>query len=66
MRIARVNNPKNTKDKVLPEFFSALSDHYGFKIEFCNPRYPNEKGGLDNGVKVIKSELRSSYIYLIV
>lgn len=62
MKIARIINKTNHKEKVLTKLFSDLSAHYGFEVEFCNPRCPNEKGGVENGVKVIKSEILSSYM----
>lgn len=62
MKIARIINKKNHKEKVLTRLFSDLSDYYDFEVEFCNPCRPNEKGGVENGVKVIKSEILSSYM----
>ncbi|NLC66586.1 MAG: IS21 family transposase [Clostridium sp.] len=62
MKIARIINRKNHKEKILTKLFSDLSRHYGFEVEFCNPRCPNEKGSVENGVKVIKSEILSSHL----
>ena len=61
MKITRIIDDKKSKEKKLTKLFSNLSSHYNFDIEFCNPRRPNEKGGVENGVKVIKSELLSYY-----
>lgn len=34
--------------------YAAFAAYYGFKIEACTPGRPNEKGGVENGVKYVK------------
>ena len=55
--------PDNTKSAVvnaafgetqLNQIYHDLAMHYGFKINPCRPYSPNDKGGVENGVKYVK------------
>ncbi len=37
--------------------FAAFMAHYGFEAEFCRPACGNEKGGVENNVKFVRSEI---------
>jgi len=45
----------NRKKKIQATFLD-VATHYGFKIRLCNPRKPNEKGTVENGVGYVRRE----------
>lgn len=53
----RYDNPKTAVTRILSgpmrdehQYLSSLRAHYLFDSEFCRPREPHEKGGVENGV----------------
>ncbi len=52
-KTAILSNEKG-KDFVPNPAYAAFAAYYGFKIRACTPRRPNEKGGVENGVKYVK------------
>lgn len=62
MKIARIFTNKNEKDVKLTRLFSSLSTHYNFNVKFCTPHRPNQKGNVENGVRILKKEFENSYI----
>ena len=45
------------RQRQLQANFAAFMAHYGFEAEFCRPASGNEKGGVENNVKFVRSEL---------
>lgn len=45
------------RERVLQKDFEAFAAHYGFDAQFCRPACGNEKGGVENNVKFVRSEL---------
>lgn len=62
MKIAKVHKSKTIKEEKLTTLFKTISDHYGFEVRFCTPYRPNQKGNVENGVKIIKSLFDNYYI----
>ncbi len=48
------NEREKGKEPILNPAYQAFAVHYGFEIVACTPRRPNEKGGVENGVKYVK------------
>lgn len=47
----------------LTTLFQQLEQHYGMKIKPCTPHRPNQKGNVENGVRTIKTYLKTEAIY---
>jgi hypothetical protein len=62
MRIARKFSSKKDADIRLTSLFENLCNHYDFKVRFCSPYCPNQKGNVENSVAVLKREFEKSYI----
>ena len=62
MRIARKFSSKEDADIKLTTLFDDLCNHYHFKVQFCSPYCPNQKGNVENNVGVLKKEFEQSYI----
>lgn len=62
MRIARKLKSECDSEVILTPLFRDLSTHYQFKVEFCSPYCPNQKGNVENSVGVLKKHFEKSYI----
>lgn len=57
MKIAKKNSAYKKNEVKLTRLFNELSFHYSFNIHFCTPYKPNQKGTVENAVKVVKNNL---------
>jgi transposase len=44
-----------TEPPVLNPCYQSFADHYGFKITACDPYQPNQKGGVENSIRYIRT-----------
>lgn len=58
MKIAKKNASYRKNEVKLTRLFSDLSFHYSFNVRFCTPYKPNQKGTVENAVKVVKNKLK--------
>lgn len=59
-KTAVLENEKG-KDPVINPAYKVFAAHYGFEIIPCTPYRPNEKGGVENGVKYVKGNFLNGY-----
>ena len=45
------------RNREVQKDFAAFMAHYGFEAQFCRPARGNEKGGVENNVKFVRSEV---------
>lgn len=45
------------REREVQKDFASFVAHYGFEAEFCRPARGNEKGGVENSVKFVRSEV---------
>lgn len=62
MRITRRLTRESDSEVILTPLFRDLSTHYQFKVEFCSPYCPNQKGNVENSVGILKKHFEKSYI----
>ena len=63
MRIARKFTTQYDETIELTQLFKDLCKHYQFKVRFCSPHCPNQKGTVENSVGIIKKAFEQSYIH---
>ncbi|CEA01900.1 Integrase core domain protein [Metalysinibacillus saudimassiliensis] len=58
MSIARDNHAAKEGDTIITPLFKQLMNHYGFRLSFCHPYCPNEKGNVENDVRWMKQKMK--------